>query len=54
MCVTHIVDEDVYPPEFLDSGSNCSINGIVVANVGYSVDDLTTGIGSLQLLLQCR
>jgi len=52
--VTHIVDEYVNPPELLDCGSNCSIDGIVVANIGYSVDDLTTSIGSLQLLLQCR
>lgn len=52
--VTHVVDEDVNPSEFLNGRGNCSIDGIVVANIGYFVDDLTTRIRGLQLLLQCR
>jgi hypothetical protein len=50
---THVVDEDINPAEFLDGRSDCSIDGVVVANVGYLVDDLTASIRSLQFLLQC-
>ena len=52
--VNHVVDEDTNPSEFLDGRSNRSIDSIVVANIGYFVDDLVTSVGSLQLLLQCR
>ena len=44
----------VNPSEFLNGRGNCSIDGIVVANIGYFVDDLTISVRSLQLLLQCR
>ena len=52
--VTHVVNEDVDPAKFLDGRSDRSIDGIVVANIGHLVDDLTASIQSLQLLLQCR
>jgi hypothetical protein len=49
---TYIVDENVDSSQFLNSGCDCSVDGIVVAHVGYSVDDLAARIGSLQFLLQ--
>ena len=52
--VTRVVDEDINVSELLHGRSNRSIDGIVVANIGHLVDDLTASIQSLQLLLQCR
>jgi hypothetical protein len=49
--VTHVVDEDVNPTKFFDRRSNCSIDSIVVANIGYFVDDLTISIRGLQFVL---
>lgn len=50
-CVTNIVDEDVNPAEFLDGRSDCSIDSIVIANVGHLVNDLAAHIEGLKLLL---
>ena len=46
-CVTHVVDEDVNPAEFLDGRSDGSIDGVVVTNIGHFVDDSTASIRSL-------
>jgi hypothetical protein len=50
---TYVVDENVDFAEFFNCWCDCSIDGIVVAYVGYLVDDFAACIGSLQFLLQC-
>lgn len=50
---TNIVDEDVNLAEFLHGRGDGGVDGLVIANIGYSIDDLVASFGGcLEFLLE--